>query len=115
MVQYEAERRVRVLALTVEVAWPLMRAARAVGIPYPHGGRVLGETPVEHEPWQLTDAASDVPDETLTIEVGLPAPAEEPLAHWLGGAASGRRCPVPVPLVAAPPRRGARPPPAAPW
>lgn len=46
---------------------------------------LLWVTPVEHEPWPLTDAAIDVLDETLTTEVGLPAPAEEPLVHYSEG------------------------------
>ena len=124
--------------LSIEVACPLMLAARTVGAPY-HPGTVrvsvsgdavsyagsrwggkasyrltvrpgspigpterdvwltsrwraytrrlgaLWETPVEHEPWPLRDAAVDVLDETLTTAAGLPAPTAEPLVHFSEG------------------------------
>ncbi len=131
--------------LSIEVACPLMLAARAVGVPYHQGtlrvsvdgdgasydgstvsysgsrwgggpsyrlavspgrpitpserdvwltsrwraysrrfGR-LWETPVEHEPWPLADAAVDVLDETLTSAAGLSAPDAEPLVHFSEG------------------------------
>jgi len=124
--------------LSLEVACPLMLAARAVGAPYNMGTlsvsaggetvsyagsrwtggasyrlvvrpgdkitpmerdvwltsrwraytRRLGmlwETPVEHEPWPLADAAVDVIEETLTTAAGLPAPLGEPLVHFSEG------------------------------
>jgi uncharacterized protein YqjF (DUF2071 family) len=124
--------------LSIEVACPLMLAARAVGAPYNPGTlRVSGngdavsyagsrwvggasyhlvvrsgdpirpserdvwltsrwraytrrlgrlwETPVEHEPWPLTEATVDVLDETLTTAAGLPAPTAEPLVHFSEG------------------------------
>ncbi|GAB2735404.1 YqjF family protein [Streptomyces bullii] len=124
--------------LSLEVACPLMLAARAVGAPY-HPGTLrvsvdgdavsytgsrwgggasyrlvvrpgapiapaerdvwltsrwraytrrlglLWETPVEHEPWPLAQAAVDVLEETLTTAAGLPAPACEPLVHFSEG------------------------------
>ncbi|MDX2937865.1 YqjF family protein [Streptomyces ipomoeae] len=124
--------------LSLDVACPLMLAARAVGAPY-HPGTLrvsvtedavsytgsrwgggasyrlvvrpgdaitpterdvwltsrwraytrrfgtVWETPVEHEPWPLTDAAVDVLNETLTSAAGLPAPTAEPLAHFSEG------------------------------
>ncbi|MET7733157.1 DUF2071 domain-containing protein [Streptomyces sp. NPDC005402] len=124
--------------LSIEVANPLMLAARAVGAPYTPAhlrvttdgdtvsyagsrgkGRVsyrldvrpgdpvqpterdvwltsrwraytrrlgiLLETPVEHEPWPLADAAVDVLKETLTAAAGLPAPLDEPVVHFSPG------------------------------
>ncbi|MBT2418691.1 DUF2071 domain-containing protein [Streptomyces sp. ISL-22] len=124
--------------LSIEVACPLMLAARAVGAPYNPGALrvsengdavsytgsrwggkavyrlvirpgdpiapterdvwlcsrwraytrrfgMLWETPVEHEPWPLTDATVEVLDETLTTAAGLPAPAAEPLVHFSNG------------------------------
>ncbi|WP_244204102.1 YqjF family protein [Streptomyces africanus] len=124
--------------LSIEVACPLMLAARAVGAPY-HPGvlsvsldgdtvsyagsrrtgeaayrlvvrpgtpitpterdvwltsrwraytrrfGMLWETPVEHEPWPLADAAVDVLEETLTTAAGLPAPTAEPVVHFSEG------------------------------
>jgi uncharacterized protein YqjF (DUF2071 family) len=124
--------------LSIEVACPLMLAARAVGAPY-HPGTLsvslngdavsyagsrrvgeasyrlvvrpgepitpterdvwltsrwraytrrlglLWETPVEHEPWPLADAAVDVLEETLTTAAGLPVPTAEPLVHFSEG------------------------------
>ncbi|MFI6850978.1 YqjF family protein [Streptomyces sp. NPDC050416] len=124
--------------LSIEVACPLMLAARAVGAPY-HPGTLsvsldgdtfwyagsrwageasyrlvvrpgdpitpterdvwltsrwraytrrlgmLWETPVEHEPWPLADAAVDVIEETLTAAAGLPAPTAQPLVHFSEG------------------------------
>ncbi len=46
---------------------------------------VLWETPVEHEPWPLTDATVDVMEETLTTAAGLPSPVGEPLVHFSKG------------------------------
>jgi len=46
---------------------------------------LLWETPVEHEPWPLADATIDALEETLTTEVGLHAPAGEPLVHYSDG------------------------------
>ncbi|MFD5268958.1 YqjF family protein [Streptomyces sp. NPDC058335] len=124
--------------LSIEVAFPLMLAARAVGAPYnpgtlsvsASGGTVsyagsrwiggasyrltvrpgdpvepterdvwltsrwraytrrlgmIWETPVEHEPWPLADAAVDVLEETLTTTAGLPAPLGEPVVHFSKG------------------------------
>lgn len=124
--------------LSIEVACPLMVAARAIGAPYHPGtlsvsrsgntvtyagsrwlGRpsyrmvvspgtpiapterdvwltsrwraytrrlgMLWETPVEHEPWPLADAAVDVLKETLTTAAGLPAPLGEPVVHFSEG------------------------------
>ena len=52
---------------------------------YTHRFGRLWETPVEHEPWPLRDAAVDVLDETLTTAAGLPAPTAEPLVHFSEG------------------------------
>ncbi|MBQ1124187.1 DUF2071 domain-containing protein [Streptomyces sp. B15] len=46
---------------------------------------MLWETPVEHEPWPLAEAAVDVPEETLTTAAGLPAPLGEPVTHFSEG------------------------------
>ncbi|GHE55613.1 YqjF family protein [Streptomyces capitiformicae] len=46
---------------------------------------MIWQTPVEHEPWPLRDAAVDVLDETLTTAAGLPAPTAEPVAHFSEG------------------------------
>ncbi|MER6489650.1 YqjF family protein [Streptomyces griseorubiginosus] len=128
--------------LSIDVASPVMLAARAVGAPY-HlgslrvtgegdgdgdtvsyagkrvGGRVsyrlrvrpgeplrpterdvwltsrwraytrrlgrIWETPVEHEPWPLADAAVDGLEQTLTRAAGLPAPLGEPVVHFSPG------------------------------
>ncbi|MEU2281109.1 DUF2071 domain-containing protein [Streptomyces sp. NPDC013178] len=124
--------------LSIEVAFPLMVAARVIGAPY-HPGTlgvssagdsvayagsrwvggasyrlvvrpgdpitpterdvwltsrwraytrrigVLWETPVEHEPWPLADAALEVLEETLTAAAGLPAPVGEPVVHFSEG------------------------------
>jgi uncharacterized protein YqjF (DUF2071 family) len=125
--------------LSIEVAFPLMLAARAIGAPYNpgtldvstngdavsySGSRWIGdasyrlvvrpgdpiepterdvwlisrwraytrrlgmlwETPVEHEPWPLSDATVDVLEETLTTAAGLgEAPLGEPVAHFSEG------------------------------
>jgi uncharacterized protein YqjF (DUF2071 family) len=124
--------------LSIEVACPLMLAARTIGAPYNPGTldvsrdgngvsytgarwgggasyrvvvrpgdpirpaprdvwltsrwraytRRLGllwETPVEHEPWPLADAAVEVLEETLTSAAGLPAPRSEPVVHFSPG------------------------------
>jgi uncharacterized protein YqjF (DUF2071 family) len=124
--------------LSIDVACPLMLAARAIGAPYNPGTLsvcrsgdtlsyagsrwtggasyqlvvrpgdkvtptdrdvwltsrwraytrrfgMLWETPVEHEPWPLADAAVDVLEETLTTAAGLPAPLGEPLVHFSEG------------------------------
>ncbi|WP_030665025.1 YqjF family protein [Streptomyces cellulosae] len=124
--------------LSIEVAFPPMVAARAIGAPY-HPGTLsitesggtlaysgsrgtggpsyhlvvrpgdpiepaerdvwltsrwraytrrlglLWETPVEHEPWPLADAAVEVLEETLTGVAGLPSPAGEPVVHFSEG------------------------------
>ncbi|MBM7172772.1 DUF2071 domain-containing protein [Streptomyces sp. G44] len=44
-----------------------------------------GETPAEHEPWPLADAAVAVLEETLTAAAGLPAPPGKPVAHFSPG------------------------------
>ncbi|MGA4846150.1 YqjF family protein [Streptomyces sp. G5(2025)] len=46
---------------------------------------MLWETPAEHEPWPLADAAVDVLEETLTTAAGLPAPLGEPVVHFSRG------------------------------
>ncbi|CAL9342772.1 YqjF family protein [Streptomyces sp. enrichment culture] len=46
---------------------------------------LLWETPVEHEPWPLSDATLDALDETLTTAAGLPPPTGEPLVHFSDG------------------------------
>ncbi|MET7906321.1 DUF2071 domain-containing protein [Streptomyces sp. NPDC005355] len=46
---------------------------------------VLWETPVEHEPWPLSDATVDVLEETLTTAAGLPPPLADPVAHFSPG------------------------------
>ncbi|WP_399931831.1 YqjF family protein [Streptomyces kanamyceticus] len=46
---------------------------------------VLWETPVEHEPWPLADAAVEALDETLTAAAGLPAPLGRPVVHFSRG------------------------------
>ncbi|MFI5683123.1 YqjF family protein [Streptomyces sp. NPDC051636] len=124
--------------LSIEVACPLMLAARAVGAPYHPGSlsvrvtddvityagsrwigdaayrlvvrpgapirpagrdvwltsrwraytRRLGrvwQTPAEHEPWPLAEAAVEVLDETLTTAAGLPAPVGAPVVHFSEG------------------------------
>ncbi|MBW5426020.1 DUF2071 domain-containing protein [Streptomyces sp. BG9H] len=124
--------------LSLEVACPLMVAARAIGAPY-HPGTLsvsvsgntvtyagsrwadgasyrmvvrlgapvqaaerdvwmtarwraytrrlgmLWETPVEHEPWPLAEAAVEVLEETLTTAAGLPAPLGDPVVHFSQG------------------------------
>lgn len=145
--------------LSIEVACPLMSAARAVGAPYhpgtlsvsPAGDAVsyagsrwvgeasyrlvvrpgepitpterdvwltsrwraytrrfgmLWETPVEHEPWPLADAAVDVLEETLTAAAGLPAPTAAPLVHFSEGVRHVRLG-VSRPRVPTPGRSGA--------
>ncbi|NUR31675.1 MAG: DUF2071 domain-containing protein, partial [Catenulispora sp.] len=47
-------------------------------------GRIW-ETPVEHEPWPLADAAVDGLEQTLTRAAGLPAPLGEPVVHFSPG------------------------------
>jgi uncharacterized protein YqjF (DUF2071 family) len=125
--------------LSIDVAFPPMLAARAIGAPYNPGtldvstngdtvsysgsrwigdasyrlvvrpgdpieptGRdvwlisrwraytrrlgMLWETPVEHEPWPLSDATVDVLEETLTTTAGLgEAPLGEPVVHFSEG------------------------------
>jgi uncharacterized protein YqjF (DUF2071 family) len=125
--------------LSLEVACPLMLAARGIGAPYRPGtlhvtrgeqtlvytGRrqtggasyrlvvrpgapitrpterdvwltsrwraytrrlgLLWETPVEHEPWPLAEAAIEALEETLTTSAGLPAPSGDPVAHYSEG------------------------------
>lgn len=46
---------------------------------------MLWETPVEHEPWPLAEAAVDVLEETLTTAAGLPAPLDKPVTHFSEG------------------------------
>ncbi|GAB2864310.1 DUF2071 domain-containing protein [Streptomyces deserti] len=46
---------------------------------------LLWETPVEHEPWPLRDAAVEVLAQTLTTAAGLPPPAGEPVVHYSEG------------------------------
>ncbi|MET9509454.1 DUF2071 domain-containing protein [Streptomyces flavidovirens] len=45
----------------------------------------IWETPVEHEPWPLSDATVDVLEETLTTAAGLPPPLTEPVVHFSQG------------------------------
>ncbi|MGW7619972.1 YqjF family protein [Streptomyces antimycoticus] len=61
----------------------------------------LWETPVEHEPWPLSDATVDVLEETLTTAGGLPPPLAEPVVHFSQGVSHVRLgIPRPVgPLV----------------
>lgn len=147
--------------LSLEVACPLMLAARGVGVPYHPGsldvtkrretvaysgrrwaGRasyrlvvrpggpaerpterdvwltsrwraytrrlgLLWETPVEHEPWPLADAAIEVLEETLTAAAGLPAPSGEPVVHFSEGVrhvrlGAARPCPPSAPAEPSP-------------
>jgi hypothetical protein len=46
---------------------------------------ILFETPVEHEPWPLTNAAIEQSSESLLSSAGLPTPAGEPVVHFSPG------------------------------
>lgn len=61
----------------------------------------LWVTPVEHEPWPLSEASIEALQETCTSAAGLPVPGEEPVVHFSEGV-SHVRLGVPRPLRATP-------------
>ncbi len=75
--------------------------------PYTQSVGVVWETPVEHEPWPLSRARVEVLEQTLTADVGLPAPGAEPVVHFSTGVTRVRLGMVPA--VAMLTRRRTRP------
>ncbi|GHE98999.1 hypothetical protein GCM10014715_64020 [Streptomyces spiralis] len=65
--------------LSLEVACPLMPAARGIGAPYRPGLLEVSEA------WPLAAAIVEVLEETLTASAGLPAPSGGPVVHLSEG------------------------------
>jgi uncharacterized protein YqjF (DUF2071 family) len=76
--------------LVVRPGGPIVPSGRDIWLTgrwraYSHRLGVLFETPVWHEPWQLSGGTVEDLWEDLTTAVGLPAPSGEPLVHYSEG------------------------------
>ncbi|MEV8312070.1 DUF2071 domain-containing protein [Streptomyces flavidovirens] len=54
---------------------------------------LIWDTPAEHEPWPLHAATVQELEQSLTTAVGLPAPSQQPLAHFSRGVRQVRLAP----------------------